>query len=111
MRCAVLGSPIAHSLSPAMHRAAYRVLGLDWSYGAFDVQEGELTEPSPGAEGADPVRAVGDDDVPRLDDIEEVADVALPYHDGAVRDRHPLGEQREALDQPRGEDREHRNAS
>lgn len=44
MRCAVLGSPIAHSLSPAMHRAAYRVLGLDWSYGAFDVQEGELTE-------------------------------------------------------------------
>lgn len=44
MRAAVLGSPIAHSLSPAMHRAAYRVLGLDWSYGAFDVAEGELTE-------------------------------------------------------------------
>ncbi|GAA3527247.1 shikimate dehydrogenase [Aeromicrobium flavum] len=44
MRCAVLGSPIAHSLSPAMHRAAYGVLGLDWSYGAFDVQDGELTE-------------------------------------------------------------------
>lgn len=44
MRCAVVGSPIAHSLSPAMHRAAYRLLGLDWSYGAFDVQDGELTE-------------------------------------------------------------------
>ena len=27
MRCAVLGSPIAHSLSPAMHRAAYAELG------------------------------------------------------------------------------------
>ena len=37
MRCAVLGSPIAHSLSPAMHRAAYAELGLDWSYDQFDV--------------------------------------------------------------------------
>lgn len=44
MRCAVLGSPIVHSLSPAMHRAAYAALGLDWSYGAFDVAEGELRE-------------------------------------------------------------------
>jgi shikimate dehydrogenase len=32
MRCAVLGSPIAHSLSPAMHRAAYAHLDLDWTY-------------------------------------------------------------------------------
>lgn len=44
MRCAVLGSPIVHSLSPAMHRAAYATLGLEWSYGAFDVAEGELRE-------------------------------------------------------------------
>lgn len=44
MRCAVLGSPIVHSLSPAMHRAAYAALGLDWSYGTFDVAEGELRE-------------------------------------------------------------------
>jgi len=41
-RCAVLGSPIAHSLSPAMHRAAYAALGLDWTYDAFEVQEDEL---------------------------------------------------------------------
>ena len=41
-RCAVLGSPIAHSLSPAMHRAAYAALGLDWRYDAFEVEEGEL---------------------------------------------------------------------
>lgn len=40
----MLGSPIVHSLSPAMHRAAYAALGLDWSYGAFDVAEGELRE-------------------------------------------------------------------
>ena len=33
LRAAVLGSPVAHSLSPALHRAAYAVLGLpQWSY-------------------------------------------------------------------------------
>ncbi len=42
MKCAVLGSPISHSLSPAMHRAAYAALGLAGSYGSFDVGEGEL---------------------------------------------------------------------
>ncbi len=41
-RLAVLGSPIAHSLSPALHAAAYRELGLDWSYDAVDVPEGSL---------------------------------------------------------------------
>lgn len=42
MRCAVLGKPIAHSLSPAMHRAAYATLGLDWTYEAIEVAESEL---------------------------------------------------------------------
>ncbi|QBE50101.1 shikimate dehydrogenase [Leucobacter triazinivorans] len=32
-RLAVLGSPIAHSKSPAIHAAAYEALGLDWGYG------------------------------------------------------------------------------
>ncbi|HEX3964607.1 MAG TPA: shikimate dehydrogenase [Trebonia sp.] len=33
MKAAVLGSPVAHSLSPFLHRAAYDALGLDdWSY-------------------------------------------------------------------------------
>ncbi|MFJ4655568.1 shikimate dehydrogenase [Nocardia sp. NPDC088792] len=31
-RAAVLGSPISHSRSPQLHLAAYRALGLDWSY-------------------------------------------------------------------------------
>jgi shikimate dehydrogenase len=40
---AVLGSPISHSLSPALHQAAYRALGLsNWSYGAHEVLEPEL---------------------------------------------------------------------
>jgi shikimate dehydrogenase len=36
-RAAVLGRPIAHSLSPVLHRAAYAALGLtDWSYEAIE---------------------------------------------------------------------------
>ncbi|WP_415948565.1 shikimate dehydrogenase [Streptomyces sp. KLOTTS4A1] len=42
-RAAVLGSPIAHSLSPVLHRAAYERLGLrDWSYERFEVDEAGL---------------------------------------------------------------------
>ncbi|NLU66351.1 shikimate dehydrogenase [Streptomyces sp. HNM0574] len=42
-RAAVLGSPIAHSLSPVLHRAAYAKLGLtDWSYGAHEVDESRI---------------------------------------------------------------------
>lgn len=33
----MLGSPIAHSASPLLHRAAYRELGLDWTYEAIEV--------------------------------------------------------------------------
>jgi shikimate dehydrogenase len=40
LNAAVLGSPIAHSLSPVLHRAAYRALGLrDWRYAAHEVDE------------------------------------------------------------------------
>jgi shikimate dehydrogenase len=42
VRCAVLGDPIDHSLSPTLHRAAYDVLGLDWTYDAVRVPSGGL---------------------------------------------------------------------
>jgi shikimate dehydrogenase len=42
-KCAVLGSPIEHSLSPAIHKAAYAHLGLDWSYGRYEVLADELS--------------------------------------------------------------------
>lgn len=42
-RAAVLGHPIAHSLSPTLHRSAYAALGLeDWQYDAIDVTEDGL---------------------------------------------------------------------
>jgi shikimate dehydrogenase len=43
MRCAVLGDPIGHSLSPVLHRAAYDALGLDWTYEAVRVPSGGLS--------------------------------------------------------------------
>jgi shikimate dehydrogenase len=40
--CAILGHPVGHSLSPAMHNAAFEALGLDYVYVAHDVQPENL---------------------------------------------------------------------
>ncbi|MEV0594784.1 shikimate dehydrogenase [Nonomuraea cavernae] len=60
MRAAVLGSPIAHSLSPHLHRAAYTAMGLTgWSYEVFECDEAGL----PAMLGRlRPVRGEGPDD-------------------------------------------------
>lgn len=43
MRAAVLGSPIAHSQSPTLHRAAYVAAGLtDWRYDAIELQPADF---------------------------------------------------------------------
>lgn len=41
---AVVGSPISHSLSPALHRAASRALGLDWTYAGLEVTVEQLPD-------------------------------------------------------------------
>ena len=41
----VIGDPVRHSLSPTLHNAAYRALGLDWVFLAFEVPDGR----APGA--------------------------------------------------------------
>lgn len=41
---ALLGSPVAHSISPLMHNEAFRRLGLDYAYLCFDVTEDNLSE-------------------------------------------------------------------
>lgn len=49
----MLGHPIAHSLSPVLHRAAYAALGLDgWRYDAVDVAEDALPRFVDGLDGA-----------------------------------------------------------
>ncbi len=42
--CGIIGDPVAHSMSPIMHNAAFRELGLDFIYVAFQVSQNDLKE-------------------------------------------------------------------
>lgn len=44
MLTGLLGSPVAHSLSPLMHNESFRLLGLDYAYLCFDVGTDRLKE-------------------------------------------------------------------
>lgn len=44
MKGAVLGSPISHSLSPVLHKAAFDFLGIEGNYSAIEVTSGSLQE-------------------------------------------------------------------
>lgn len=44
IRGAVLGSPISHSLSPILHSAAFKFLGVEGNYQAIEVGSGHLSE-------------------------------------------------------------------
>ncbi|MFF7165666.1 shikimate dehydrogenase [Streptomyces sp. NPDC008086] len=77
-RAAVLGSPIAHSLSPVLHRAAYEELGLtDWSYDRFEIDEaalpGFLKELGPEWAGLSLTMPLKRAVIPLLDEISETA--------------------------------------
>jgi shikimate dehydrogenase len=39
----IIGEPVAHSRSPAIHNAAYAACGLDWIYVPFPVRPGEVS--------------------------------------------------------------------
>ncbi len=47
--CALIGDPVGHSLSPVMHNAAFKELGLDIVYVAFPVKADELEDAIKGA--------------------------------------------------------------
>jgi shikimate dehydrogenase len=49
----IIGDPVAHSRSPAIHNAAFSAIGLDWVYVAFPVPAGRAAEALAG------VRALG----------------------------------------------------
>ena len=50
-QAAVLGKPIAHSLSPLLHNAGYRALGLtQWEYTRIECDENELPQVVAGAD-------------------------------------------------------------
>jgi shikimate dehydrogenase len=42
--CGVIGDPIEHTLSPAMHNAAFQALSLDWIYLPFRVAKADLSK-------------------------------------------------------------------
>lgn len=80
-RAAVLGSPVSHSLSPALHKAAYRLLGLDWEYTAIECTELEfpgffasLDEHWRGLSLTMPLKEVV------LEVVEQVSDIARALH-------------------------------
>ena len=50
---AIIGDPVRHSLSPALHNAAFAAAGLDWAFVAFEVPAGY------GASALDAMRVLG----------------------------------------------------
>jgi shikimate dehydrogenase len=90
----VIGTPVRHSLSPAIFRAAFEACGLDWAYLAFEVAEGAAPEAIAG------VRALGLEGVsvtmphkaavlPALDELDGTAE-ALGAVNCVVRRGHTL---------------------
>lgn len=76
-RLAVLGSPIAHSRSPALHRAAYDLLGLDWEYTAIEMDGARLAEFLDSRDdswrGLSLTMPLKQDVLPLLDEVDELA--------------------------------------
>jgi shikimate dehydrogenase len=74
---AVIGHPVRHSLSPALHNAAFAAAGLDWTYVAFDVAPGEA------ARALDAVRALGlgglSVTMPHKADVAAAVDACTPH--------------------------------
>ena len=92
-RLAVLGSPISHSKSPALHRAAYDRLGLSWQYSAVEMDGARLGEFMGGLDaawrGLSLTMPLKQDVLPLLDSIDEVAAITgaanTVLFDGGVR--------------------------
>lgn len=75
---ALLGNPAKHSISPKMHNFAFKQLGLDYVYLAFEVKEDQLYESvqglkSLGAIGFNVTMPYKESVIPFLDDVTEEA--------------------------------------
>ena len=72
----VIGDPVRHSLSPALHNAAFAELGLDWTYLAFEVPSGQ------GADAVAAMRVLGIDGLsvtmPHKDTVAAAVDELSP---------------------------------
>jgi len=75
-RAAVLGHPVAHSLSPVLHLAAYRALGLAWDYDRIDMTGDRLAAFVAGLDaswvGLSLTMPLKEDVLPLLDEADDV---------------------------------------
>lgn len=95
-RAAVLGSPISHSRSPVLHRAAYAALGLDWSYDAIEVTTSDLAAfldscRWPEWAGLSLTMPLKTDVLPLLDEVSEVASLTRASNTVVFTERGRVG--------------------
>ncbi|HTC21212.1 MAG TPA: shikimate dehydrogenase [bacterium] len=74
----ILGHPLEHTLSPAMHNAAFRALGLPWAYAPLDIVPDEVKRGldflrSPNVYGANVTVPYKEAVLPYLDQVEKEA--------------------------------------
>ena len=91
----LLGDPIAHSISPAMHNTSFDILNLDYSYMAFDIDKDNLEEAvnglkSFGCLGFNLTMPLKSAIIPYLDEIDDTAKIAnsvntCVYKDGVLK--------------------------
>ncbi|HJN18709.1 MAG TPA: shikimate dehydrogenase, partial [Armatimonadota bacterium] len=91
----VIGCPIEHSLSPPMHNAAFRELGMDWAYVALKVDPGNVADAFRGVVGLGlvginctiPHKQAAANAVDEIDDAAKALDSVNTIHnvDGVLR--------------------------
>ncbi|MDC7278011.1 shikimate dehydrogenase [Butyrivibrio fibrisolvens] len=87
----LLGNPVAHSISPAMHNLAFDTLGLDNSYMAFNLEPNDLAKVVDGLKamncgGFNLTMPFKTSIIPLLDEIDEVASLAHSVNTVVNRD-------------------------
>jgi shikimate dehydrogenase len=94
-RAAVLGHPIAHSLSPTLHLAAYRALGLPWEYDRVDVTGEQLAAFVAGLDaswvGLSLTMPLKEEVLPLLDEVDDVVTATRAANTVVLRDGRRLG--------------------
>jgi shikimate dehydrogenase len=94
-RAAVLGHPIAHSLSPVLHLAAYRALGLPWEYERIDMTGDRLESFVRGLDaswaGLSLTMPLKVDVLPLLDEVDDVVVITRAANTVVLRDGRRFG--------------------
>ena len=99
---ALLGHPVAHSLSPRMQNAAFRALGLNWAYVALDVEPARVGEAVRGLAGlgfagANVTIPHKSAVIPFCDELDAVAARAESVNTLVVRDGRVIGSSTDGL--------------